>query len=105
MRERDDREEPALNRFLLALQVFWRTLTDPEFARRVEPGEFTRLDLYEGVDEGLYRREITTTQSGRLAWVYVYVLPLPSGTRGPIDRWDGPRIELALSGPGVSNSS
>jgi hypothetical protein len=26
-----------LNRFLLALQVFWRTLTDPEFSRRVEP--------------------------------------------------------------------
>ena len=86
-------------------------LNDPEagwvsgFVRRVEPGEFARLDLYEGVDEGLYRREITTTESGRLAWVYVYVPPLPSGARGPIDRWDGPRVELALRGPGVSNSS
>lgn len=26
-----------MNRFWLALQTFWRTLTDPEFAARVEP--------------------------------------------------------------------
>jgi hypothetical protein len=31
------REDLALNRFWLALQAFWRTLTDPAFARRVEP--------------------------------------------------------------------
>lgn len=26
-----------MNRFLLALRTFWRTLTDPDFAARVEP--------------------------------------------------------------------
>ncbi len=26
-----------MNRFLLALKAFWRTLTDPAFAARVEP--------------------------------------------------------------------
>lgn len=26
-----------MNRFLLALRAFWKTLTDPEFASRVEP--------------------------------------------------------------------
>lgn len=31
------REGLALNRFWMALQAFWRTLTDPEFAARVEP--------------------------------------------------------------------
>lgn len=30
-------EAPGLNRFLLALRTFWRTLTDPDFASRVEP--------------------------------------------------------------------
>ncbi len=31
------REESPLNRLWLALQAFWRTLTDPDFAGRVEP--------------------------------------------------------------------
>jgi hypothetical protein len=32
-----DHEGAALNRLWLALQAFWYCLTDPEFARRVEP--------------------------------------------------------------------
>jgi len=50
-----------------------------------------RLDPYEGVDEGLYRREAVTTRAGRRAWVYTYGRPLPPWARGPIDRWVGPR--------------
>lgn len=30
-------EDRPLNRFWMAIQAFWRTLTDPEFAKRVEP--------------------------------------------------------------------
>jgi len=30
-------EDPPLNRFSMALQAFWRSLTDPQFAARVEP--------------------------------------------------------------------
>jgi len=53
-----------------------------------------RLDLYEGVDEGLYSRVAVTTQSGRSAWVYIYARPLPSSAKGPLTRWNGPRIRL-----------
>jgi hypothetical protein len=35
--ERPDVEDTPLNRFWLALQAFWRILTDPAFAARVEP--------------------------------------------------------------------
>jgi gamma-glutamylcyclotransferase (GGCT)/AIG2-like uncharacterized protein YtfP len=48
-----------------------------------------RLDPYEGVDEGLYRRERVTTRSGVRAWIYVYNRPLPGGARGPLARWEG----------------
>jgi gamma-glutamylcyclotransferase (GGCT)/AIG2-like uncharacterized protein YtfP len=48
-----------------------------------------RLDPYEGVDDGLYRRERALTRSGRLVWVYIYARPLPEGVRGPFDRWEG----------------
>ena len=58
------------------------------FVRPVSERELIgRLDPYEGVDEGLYRRERTTTRAGRLAWVYVYDRPLPDGARGPIPYW------------------
>ena len=77
-------------------------LIDPEepdagwvegYVRSIDPGELLRrLDAYEGVEEGLYRRLIVTTQGGREAWVYVYARPLPSTARGPMDRWDGPRV-------------
>jgi gamma-glutamylcyclotransferase (GGCT)/AIG2-like uncharacterized protein YtfP len=75
------------------------------FVRQVEPEEFARLDLYEGVDEGLYRREITTTQSGRQAWVYVYAPPLPPEARGPIERWEGPRVDPGQKCSDASNPS
>lgn len=62
------------------------------FARPVEELELIgRLDPYEGVDEGLYRRESTTTRAGRPAWVYVFARPLPASARGPIARWGGDR--------------
>ena len=53
------------------------------------------LDPYEGVREGLYRRSIAETRAGRVAWVYVYDRPLPTESRGPLVRWDGPRGILA----------
>jgi gamma-glutamylcyclotransferase (GGCT)/AIG2-like uncharacterized protein YtfP len=49
-----------------------------------------RLDPYEGVGEGLYRRVAATTREGRRAWVYTYARPLPASARGPIRRWGGP---------------
>ena len=52
------------------------------------------LDAYEGVPEGLYRRDEVTTRSGRRAWVYVYARPVPPGARGPLDRWDGRRARF-----------
>jgi indolepyruvate decarboxylase len=69
------------------------------FVRPVEEAELRdRLDPYEGVDEGPYRRERVTTQSGRLAWIYIYARPLPLGARGPLVRWEGPRAGLAAEG-------
>lgn len=50
-----------------------------------------RLDDYEGVADGLYRRVRTTTEGGREVWVYVYARDLPPDARGPIPRWNGPR--------------
>jgi gamma-glutamylcyclotransferase (GGCT)/AIG2-like uncharacterized protein YtfP len=68
------------------------------FVRPVEESELrNRLDPYEGVAEGLYRRSIVVTRSGRVAWVYVYARPLPPDARGPLVRWDGIRGVL---GPG-----
>lgn len=65
------------------------------FVRFVESGELiARLDPYEGVDEGLYRRVAATTRGGRRVWVYTYARPLPRGACGPLTRWDGPRATL-----------
>jgi gamma-glutamylcyclotransferase (GGCT)/AIG2-like uncharacterized protein YtfP len=62
------------------------------FVRAVTAAELGgRLDPYEGVDEGLYRRVPATTEAGRLVWVYVYAQPLPPGARGPLPRWERPR--------------
>ena len=62
------------------------------YVRAVDQAELAgRLDEYEGVAEGLYRRVATTTRGGRHVWVYVYARPLPPRARGPITRWDGPR--------------
>lgn len=59
------------------------------YVRRADLGELRgRLDAYEGVDEGLYRRVATTTRAGRRVWVYVYAHPLPAGARAlPEGRW------------------
>lgn len=62
------------------------------FVRTVDEAELAgRLDLYEGVAEGLYRRSVVITRAGRAAWVYSYARPLPGDARGPLDRWAGPR--------------
>lgn len=62
------------------------------FVRPVDDAELIgRLDPYEGVDEGLYRREATTTRAGRHVWIYVYSRPLPTAATGPLDRWGGKR--------------
>jgi gamma-glutamylcyclotransferase (GGCT)/AIG2-like uncharacterized protein YtfP len=58
------------------------------FVRPVGLDELSqRLDRYEGVDEGLYRRIALTTEAGRSVWVYVYARPLPDAARGPLPRW------------------
>ena len=49
-----------------------------------------RLDPYEAVAEGLYRREAATARSGRRVWIYVYARPIPPDAVGPIERWAGP---------------
>jgi len=67
------------------------------YVRSVDPDELSqRLDPYEGVDEGLYRRVAATTEAGRLVWVYVYARPLPSSARGPLARWQRPRSDGGL---------
>jgi gamma-glutamylcyclotransferase (GGCT)/AIG2-like uncharacterized protein YtfP len=61
------------------------------YVRSVDAAELSaRLDPYEGVDEGLYRRVATTTEAGRRVWVYVYARELPPGARGPLVRWERP---------------
>jgi gamma-glutamylcyclotransferase (GGCT)/AIG2-like uncharacterized protein YtfP len=60
------------------------------------------LDLYEGVDEGLYRRVVVESEAGRRVWVYVYARPLPKHARGPLVRWKG--IEADPSAPSNAHS-
>jgi gamma-glutamylcyclotransferase (GGCT)/AIG2-like uncharacterized protein YtfP len=73
------------------------------FVRPVGESEIRdRLDPYEGVGEGLYRRVASMTRAGRLAWVYVYARPLPRGARGLLTRWEGPRDAL---GPGAAREN
>jgi indolepyruvate decarboxylase len=62
------------------------------FVRTVEQDELeTRLDPWEEVEQGLYRRVGTISRAGFPVWVYVYNQPLPPGARGPVERWDGRR--------------
>jgi gamma-glutamylcyclotransferase (GGCT)/AIG2-like uncharacterized protein YtfP len=64
------------------------------YVRSVGPDELSeRLDPYEGVDEGLYRRVAAMTEAERLVWVYVYARPLPPSARGPLVRWRRPRSD------------
>lgn len=60
------------------------------FTRPIDHDELiNRLDPYEGVADGLYRRVGVTTRLGKQAWVYVYARPLPPNARGPLARWAG----------------
>ncbi len=62
------------------------------FVRPVDLEELeTRLDPWEEVDQGLYRRAETMTRASCRVWVYVYNRPLPPRGRGPLDRWEGRR--------------
>lgn len=59
-------------------------------ARAVSPTELVEsLDPYEGVAEGLFRREPAVSRSGRQVWIYVYNRPLPPNPVGPLARWAG----------------
>jgi gamma-glutamylcyclotransferase (GGCT)/AIG2-like uncharacterized protein YtfP len=49
------------------------------------------LDAWEEVENGLYRRQQTTTRYGRRVWVYLYTQPLPPDARGPLAHWHGAR--------------
>ncbi|QDU79555.1 hypothetical protein Pla110_12660 [Polystyrenella longa] len=53
----------------------------------IPPEMFFDLDQYECVDEGLYRRIQTETESGKCAWVYEYLKALPYNATGPITKW------------------
>jgi gamma-glutamylcyclotransferase (GGCT)/AIG2-like uncharacterized protein YtfP len=62
------------------------------FVRAVNIEELeTRLDPWEEVAQGLYRRVETVSQASRRVWVYVYNRPLPASARGPVVRWEGRR--------------
>jgi gamma-glutamylcyclotransferase (GGCT)/AIG2-like uncharacterized protein YtfP len=67
------------------------------FVRPVDLEELeTRLDPWEEVDRGLYRRRETTTRASCRVWVYVYDRPLPPTAHGPLVRWDGRRRAPAV---------
>jgi gamma-glutamylcyclotransferase (GGCT)/AIG2-like uncharacterized protein YtfP len=62
------------------------------FVRATDLDELVyRLDPWEDVAGGLYRRVEATTRSNARVWVYVYDRPLPPQARGPLPRWDGRR--------------
>jgi indolepyruvate decarboxylase len=62
------------------------------FVRPVTVAELeTRLDRWEEVDQGVYRRVETISRASCRVWVYVYNRPLPAWARGPLDRWVGRR--------------
>jgi gamma-glutamylcyclotransferase (GGCT)/AIG2-like uncharacterized protein YtfP len=68
-----------------------RPITDHELINRLDP--------YEGVVEGLYRRDVTITRAGRPAWIYTYAPPLPAAARGPIEYWRGNDDDGTRDGP------
>jgi gamma-glutamylcyclotransferase (GGCT)/AIG2-like uncharacterized protein YtfP len=62
------------------------------YVRPVDADELaTRLDLWEEVEQGLYRRVEALTRDSRRVWIYVYNRPLPPGSRGPLGHWEGRR--------------
>ncbi|WP_435010336.1 gamma-glutamylcyclotransferase family protein [Tundrisphaera lichenicola] len=71
------------------------------YVRPVDESELReRLDPYEGVEDGLFRRVVTTTRAGRVVWIYVYAKALPRDARGPLPRWEGLRGRFAPRSPG-----
>src|SRR4051794_25532577 len=60
------------------------------FVRPVDRDELERrLDTWEDVAGGLYRRVEAMTRNQCRVWVYIYNRPLPPHARGPLSRWDG----------------
>ncbi|MCA9038929.1 MAG: gamma-glutamylcyclotransferase [Planctomycetaceae bacterium] len=49
--------------------------------------DLDELDRFECVEDGLYRRIQTETESGVTAWIYEYLQTLPEDAFGPIDAW------------------
>ena len=77
------------------------------FVRAITADELSeRLDPYEGVDEGQYRRVAATTRArGVTCGSTLYARPLPRLARGPLTRWDGRRDGPFKScGPGLTRS-
>src|SRR5438128_492419 len=60
------------------VEGFIRPVTRDELERRLDP--------WEAVDRGLYRRVETTTRNHCRVWIYVYNRPLPPRARGPFSR-------------------
>jgi len=52
-----------------------------------------QFDQYEGVNQGLYRREKIKTTEGEEVWIYIYNQPLP-GTARKIESgvWKGDKL-------------
>ena len=50
--------------------------------------ELKKLDLYEGVPQGLYRREVIKTEDGDNVWVYIYAMSIhPTVPKIADGRW------------------
>ena len=52
----------------------------------VSAEELLKIDCYEGVYEGLYRRLKTRSESGATVWVYEFAMNIPESAR-TIDQW------------------
>ena len=55
---------------------------------RVDAGCLARLDVEEGVDEGLYERSMIKLADAQRAWAYLYLHPI-DGMEDCGDRWVG----------------
>jgi gamma-glutamylcyclotransferase (GGCT)/AIG2-like uncharacterized protein YtfP len=60
------------------------------YVRSVLPGELARIDEYEDIEHGPYRRVETTTRNKLRVWIYVHGGPLPEHASGPLPRWTAP---------------
>ncbi len=62
------------------IEGYTRTVSNDELIQKLDP--------YEGVGEGIYRRESARARSGRPVWVYVYARPIPARARECATRWE-----------------